>query len=67
MKSPRVCALCGVSVGLWAKGQGSYWKHQNGGMDNRSCGKPPRVIERSIYEADLAAMVDAVTTFRLTK
>jgi hypothetical protein len=56
MKSDYVCKRCGVSVGLWAYG----WKHHNGGYGNRSCGKPPLVIERSTYERDLQAMVDAV-------
>lgn len=59
MKSKYVCGRCGVAVGVWAKGQGSYWKHQNGGYGNRSCGRRPMVVERDTYEADIRGMVDA--------
>lgn len=50
--SKFVCRNCGVSCGLWAKGTGTYWKHQTGGYPSpMTCGKPAEPILRSVYEA----------------
>jgi hypothetical protein len=57
-----VCMNCGVLVGLWAKGDGTYWKHQNGGWKAKAtCGMPAvpiRAAEASMSPALRAALAD---------
>lgn len=57
MKSQFVCQRCGVSVGRWAKGATTIWKHQ-ANMHNTSCGKVPVVVERERYEREMRAFVE---------
>lgn len=43
-----VCARCGCPCGWWAKGDGGYWKHQNGGWKaKKTCGKPALAMRAS--------------------
>lgn len=55
-KTPYVCNNCGVSVITWGDG----WKHANGGLGNRSCGRP-EPIERAQWDA---AMVEVLRRIR---
>ncbi len=54
-KSEYVCEVCGCAVHLFR----DTWKHSSNRF-NLSCGKPPRIIKRSIYEAELDAVVDII-------
>jgi hypothetical protein len=61
VKSKHICARCGSPVIRWLDG----WKHANGGnSDTRSCGKPPHVVERADYDADIDAIVDEMQRYR---
>lgn len=57
-----VCARCGRPCGWWAKGDGGYWKHQNGGWKPKpTCGQPAqpvRVTEVQFSPALRAALLD---------
>jgi hypothetical protein len=48
MASKFVCINCGIPCGLWARGKGVYWKHQNGGYPaKKTCGKPAVAVRRA--------------------
>jgi hypothetical protein len=53
-KSRFVCKVCGVSAITWFDG----WKHAAGGGE-RGCGRRPRPIERSRYQARLEGEIRA--------
>ena len=65
MPSSYICRRCELPVGRWAKGSGLTWKHFASPYTT-SCGKPPLVVEREVYEREMLQFVeDAFSAIRL--
>jgi hypothetical protein len=56
-KSEFVCRRDGLTVHIW--GPRGSWKHCASGTTDRSCGKPPIVVERVQYEKEMSEFVAA--------
>jgi hypothetical protein len=54
-KSEFVCELDGLPVHFWA---GKSWKHM-ANQHQRSCGRPPKVVSRTAYDAMVAGVTAA--------
>lgn len=50
-----ICLRCGLPVVPWGKG----WKHC-ANVHTKSCGKPPKVAEKTTYENEIASVVASV-------
>lgn len=55
-KSTYVCQRDGLAVHLW---RGDVWKHAAGGPVT-SCGKPPIVVLRTDWQAEMDATMEAI-------
>lgn len=61
MKSQYICSRCELAVYRWGE---KGWKHA-GGWHARSCGKPPRIVERVVWEREMAEFVSG--TFEMLR
>lgn len=57
-----ICARCGLGVYTW--GAKATWKHAASGRTGPSCGKPARVVERAVYEAEMTAIAVSIKAVR---
>lgn len=58
--SKEICARCGVAVTPLGPG---IWKHC-ANIHTKSCGKPPHVVDRAQYDAEMNNAVASVISLR---